>query len=479
METRLTMSTQELKRLQVVELIEAKHMTVAEGAGLLGISERQLWRIVGRYRQVGAGGLVHGNRNQPSPRRLAAAVRDEILALAAGRYRDYNDQHLTEVLQEERGLVVSRASVRRVRRAAGLSSPKKYRRRQGRQRRERYAQAGMLLQMDASLHLWLEDRGPRLALVGAIDDATNEVVSAHFREQEDAAGYFLLLQDIAVRYGLPLAIYADRHTIFQSPKQPTIEQVLADDVPRSQFARLLADLNIRLIAAHSPQAKGRIERLWQTFQDRLVKELRQAGATTLEEANQLLAGYLPKFNQRFMVPAAQPGTAFRPLPDDLDLALRFAFRYQRRVANDHTITLAGHKLQLPSLAHGRSYAKATVDLHHLLDGRLAVCYQGQWLATFDPAQPGPPRVEQFCPLPISMPLFPQPSAPAQPATETSQASLTSQASVAASDSPSSHKPPANHPWRRSYKDMKRATPITEPFPPHLAQGQSTDIFTEP
>jgi hypothetical protein len=234
-------------------------------------------------------------------------VRNEIVALAEGKYRDYNDQHLTEVLQEELGLTVSRASVRRVRRGAGLSSPKKYRRRQGRQRRERYAQAGMLLQVDASLHLWLEDRGPRLALVGAIDDATNEVVSAHFRAQEDAAGYFLLLQDLAVRYGLPLAIYADRHTIFQSPKQPTIEQELAGEVPRSQFARLLAELQIRLIAAHSPQAKGRIERLWQTFQDRLVKELRQAGAATLAEANQVLAAFLPKFNLRFMVPAAQPG----------------------------------------------------------------------------------------------------------------------------------------------------------------------------
>lgn len=141
---------------------------------------------------------MHGNRNQPSPRRLVTAVRDEIVALAEGNYRDYNGQQLTEVLQEERGLAVSRANVR-VRRAAGLSSPKKYRRRQGRQRRERYGQPGMLLKMDASLHLWLETRGPRLALVGAIDDATNEVGSAHFREQEDAAGYFLLRDIGAVK----------------------------------------------------------------------------------------------------------------------------------------------------------------------------------------------------------------------------------------------------------------------------------------
>jgi transposase len=126
------MSRQELKRLQVVELIEVKHMTVREAAALLALSERQMWRIVGRYRQAGVGGLVHGNRHQPWPRRLSAPVRAEIVALAEGKYRDYNDQHLTEVLQEERGLQVSRASVRRVRRTAGLSSPKQYRRRQKR-----------------------------------------------------------------------------------------------------------------------------------------------------------------------------------------------------------------------------------------------------------------------------------------------------------------------------------------------------------
>jgi transposase len=460
MEERLTLSTKELKRLRALELVEVARMTVVEAARLLGISERQCWRMLARYREQGAAGLVHGNRDRPSPRRLSAAAREEILTLAQGVCRDYNDQHLTEVLQDEHGLQVSRASVRRIRRAAGLASPHKYRRRRGHQRRERYPQAGMLLQLDASIHDWLEARGPRLALAAAIDDATNEVVGALFRDQEDAAGYFLLLCDISQSHGLPLAAYADRHTIFQSPLKPTIEQELTGAVPKSQFARLLEALGVELIAAHSPQAKGRIERLWQTFQDRLVKELRQAGATNLQQANQVLAAYLPKFNQRFTVAPTQPGSAFRPVPAGLDWQTVFAFHYQRHVANDHTISLDNHKLQLPPLAHGRSYARAKVDLHHSMDGRLAVRYQGQLLAVFEPSQPGPPRVERFCPKPEA-----PSSKPAQP--------VRTPAPPTASRPPV--KPAANHPWRRYPTVKQAAQPTVQPDPPAPAHP---DIFTD-
>jgi transposase len=460
MEERLTLTTKELKRLKVLEWVEAERMTVADAAKMLGISQRHCWRVLARYRQEGSAGLVHGNRGRPSPRRLPAAAREEILTLAQGICRDYNDQHLTEVLQDEHGLQVSRASVQRVRRAAGLASPHKYRRRRGHQRRERYPQAGMLLQLDASIHDWLEGRGPRLALAAAIDDATNEVVGALFRPQEDAAGYFLLLRSISQSHGLPLAAYADRHTIFQSPVKPTIEQELTGTVPQSQFARLVAELGIELIAAHSPQAKGRIERLWQTFQDRLVKELRQAGATTLEQANRLLATYLPKFNQRFTVAPTQPGSAFRPVPAGLDWDAVFAFHYQRRVTNDHTISLDNHKLQLPPLAYGRSYAKARVDLYHFMDGRLAVRYQGQPLTIFEPTEPGPPRVERFCPKPEA-----PASKPAQP--------VRTPAPPTASRPPA--KPAANHPWRRYPTVKQAAQPTAQPDPPAPAYP---DIFTD-
>src|SRR5215208_8087331 len=196
MEERLTLSSKELKRLKVLEMVLAEQVAVAEAGAVLGVSERSCWRLLARYRREGAAGLVHGNRGRPSSHRLPEAVRSEVLTLAQGACRDYNDQHLTEVLEEEYGLQLSRASVRRIRRSVGLASPHKYRRRKGHLRRQRYPQFGLLFQIDASHHAWLEDRGPHLALLAAIDDATNQVVGAVFREHEDAAGYFLLLQDI-------------------------------------------------------------------------------------------------------------------------------------------------------------------------------------------------------------------------------------------------------------------------------------------
>jgi transposase len=436
MEERLTLSNTELKRLKVLEMIQAEQVTVAQATELLGVSERHCWRLLARYRATGAAGLVHRNRGRPSSQRLPDAVRGEVLALAQGACRDYNDQHLTDVLQEEHGLQVSRASVRRIRRSAGLASPHKYRRRRSHLRRERYAQFGMLFQIDASHHAWLEARGPHLALVAAIDDATNQVVGAVFREREDAAGYFLLLRDIARRHGVPLALYADRHTIFQSPSKPTLAQELTGELPQSQFGRLCARLNIQLIAAHSPQAKGRIERLWGTWQDRLVKELRQAGAATLDAANQVLTAYLDKHNQRFGIAAQQAGSACRPLPDGADVEQLFAFRYQRCVANDHTIVLAGQRLQLPAAPNGRSYARATVELYHFMDGRLAVTYHDQLLVTFLPAVPGPPRVEVFCPQTTATLL---PAKPAEP--------VRSPQSQTVHATP---KPAPDHPWRKGF-----------------------------
>jgi hypothetical protein len=173
--------------------------------------------------------------------------------------------------------------------AKGQKSPRKRRSSRYRRRRERKARAGMLLQGDGSRHDWLEGRGPWLTLVGYIDDATSEVCGASFRAEEDAAGYFLGLQAIGRERGIPAAVYVDQHTIFQSPAKPTLEQQLNGQQPKSQFGRLADELGIELIIAHSPQAKGRVERLWGTLQDRLVKALRKAGASNLAEANQVLA----------------------------------------------------------------------------------------------------------------------------------------------------------------------------------------------
>ena len=436
MKQKVTLNAREQRRLQVLNLVGSGQATAAQAGELLGLSVRQIRRLLTAYRREGAAGLEHGNRGRVSPRRVAEAVAAEILRLAQTEYIDYNDQHFTEELEDPHQIKVSRSTVRRLRRGAGLGSPRKRRAPRHRRRRERYAQAGMLLQVDGSPHDWLEGRGPELTLVAAIDDATSEIPFALFREQEDAAGYYLLLQHICQSHGRPLALYADGHTIFQSPKEETLEDELAGKLPRTQFGRLVEELGIQLITARSPQAKGRVERLFGTLQDRLVKALRRANASTLEEANQVLQKFLPRHNARFAVEATQPGSAYRTEPPYRELAHSFCFRYERTVANDNTISFGGHKLQIPPGPHQRSYAHARVQLHQHLDGHLTIHYQGQRLASFAAEQSEPVRVRQFTPAADTQ--TPKQEAVIQP--HEPQPSLTHKPRP---------KPAANHPWRRA------------------------------
>lgn len=425
----MTLTVEEQKRLKVITEIEAGRMTGREAAEMVGLSLRQVRRLIAAYRKEGAAGLAHGNRGRPSPRRTPEEVRRYILKLARGTYHDYNDTHFAEKLGEQHDLYVSRSTVRRLRRSIGQGSPRKRRAPRHRSRRERYMQPGMLLQIDGSHHKWLEKRGPKIVLIAAIDDATNEVPYALFRDQEDAAGYFELMQAISQSHGLPLAVYADQHTIFQSPSKPTVEQQLSGELPRTQFGRLMDELAIESIPALSPQAKGRVERLFGTLQDRLVKELREAQACTIEQANETMLSYLPRFNERFSVPAAQPGSAYRSWPDDLRPQDVFCFKHQRIVSNDNTISFDGKRLQIPAGPQRTSYARARVDVHQLLDGRLRICYKGETLVTYEPATPVPVRVGKFTPSaqPSSPPPPPKPKQPQQR---------------------KPYKPAPDHPWRR-------------------------------
>ena len=421
----------EQHKLKMVIDYEAEKVHAQRAAELLGISKRQFRRLVAAYRQRGFAAMAHGNRGRVPANRISEPVRQEILRLAKETYQDYNDCHFTEELAEQpEPIMVSRSTLRRIRRAAGQGSPRKRRAPEYRSRRERYPQVGMLLQTDGSRHDWLEGRGPWLTLVGMIDDANNEIPAAIFREEEDAAGYFLVLKQICLTKGLPQALYADQHTIFHSPSQPSVEQELNGELPRTQFGRLVDELGIQLIAARSPQAKGRIERLWGTLQDRLVKELRKAGANDLQSANRVLAAFLPKFNTSFQVAAAQPGSAYVPWPQERDPADYFCFKYTRTVTNDNTVSFNKHHLQIPAGPQRHSFARAKVELRHHLDGSLVICYQGQNLVTFQPAAPAPPQVGHF-----------QPAQPASPPSELDKARLPS--------SPRQPwKPPADHPWRK-------------------------------
>jgi transposase len=439
MKVKVTLNVKEQKRLLVLNEILAGRMTGQEAADVLGLSLRHTRRLMAAYRLEGAAVLAHGNRGKQSHLRTPEAVEEEIVGLAKGMYHDYNNCHFAEELDERHGITVSSSTVRRIRQRYGLPSPRKRRVPRHRRRRERYPQAGMLLQVDGSQHDWLEGRGPWLTLHAAIDDATNEVPWAVFRETEDATGYALLIHHISQTHGLPLALYADRHTIFQNPKEATIEEQLAGLEPRSQMGQLLRSLDIHLIPARSPQAKGRVERLFGTLQDRLVKELRRAGATNRDEANAALRKYLPRFNKKFTKPPAQSGTAYRPPLSRAEANARICFTYWRTVTNDHTISLFGNDLNLPDIPVRLNLAGRRIQLRHRMDGRLAVVYNRQVLGLLQPVQLGPPRLEQFEPAAKHLAnRLPPVQIPSPPPSNGSK--------VISAQEP--RKPDYNHPWRR-------------------------------
>jgi transposase len=386
----LTMTQREQARLQILNGVLSGRSTLAEAATMLGVSERHGWRLLARYRAQGAAALAHGNRGRPPTHRLSEQPRRRVRDLAATTYAGVNHTYLTELLAECDGIELSRSSVRRILAAAGLRSPRRRRPPKHRSRRDRAPQEGMLLQVDGSRHAWLEDRGPVLSLLAAIDDATGEVVGAVFREQEDAHGYFQVLQAVVAAKGIPLALYSDRHGIFQRPPtgKETLEEQLAGERRPTQVGRALRHLGIEQILAHSPQAKGRVERLWGTWQDRLVTALRLAGAATPADADRVLADFLPAFNARFRVPAAAGGSAYRPLPPDLCVEGILCFTYHYTVARDNTVRFGGHVLQIAPGPAGRSFAHKRVEVQERLDGSLAVAFEGRVLAT-RPAPPSP------------------------------------------------------------------------------------------
>ncbi len=243
-------------------------------------------------------------------------------------------------------------------------------------------QEGMLLQIDGSRHRWLGDDGPWFTLVLAVDDATGTVPHALFREEEDTAGYFLLMKGIIERRGIPLALYSDRHFIFcHSKRAEDGERTVIDKENPSQFGRAMRELGVTQVFARSPEAKRRIERANGTFQDRLVAELRLAGVTTLDEANRFLESFLPHFNERFGVPAAQPEPAYRPVDPGLDIDAVLCFKERRRVARDNTVQYHGQTLQIFSGADRRSYARLRVEAQERLDGRLLIYYRGKELTS--------------------------------------------------------------------------------------------------
>ena len=368
------MSEKEYQRVKVIENAAGGRLSVREAALLLQRSERQVQRLKRRYQPESPAWVQHGNRGRVMPWAISAPQKEWIVSLARGKYRGFNDSHLTEKLCAEEGLALSRETVRRILRGAKLASPQKRRPRKYRARRPPRPRFGMMALTDASRHDWLEGRGPVLTLIGFQDDATSQILSAHFQlEAENTVGYLRALHAMIAAHGIPLSLYRDRHSIFQrNDAHWTRAEELAGKQSPTQLGRALDQLGIEQIPAHSPQAKGRIERAWRTLQDRLVSELRLAGAVTLAEANAVLARFCADYNRRFARPAAEAANDFRRLPRRFDLARCLSLRYQRVVAADHTVTLGAHSIALPPLPSQRGYAGETVELSHQLDGTLRI-----------------------------------------------------------------------------------------------------------
>jgi len=368
-----TLSPKELQRVTVISTCLQGELACARAAELLSLSVRHVKRLKKRLREAGAAAMAHGNRGRPSHRRLPDAKRKNILLLARTKYLGFNDHHLAEKLNEHEGFSVSRECLRRLLRAAGLGSPRKRRPPAHRQRRPRVAREGQLVQLDGSPHDWLEGRGPHLTALGMQDDATGKIFAAQFFLAETAEGYFHLLQRLLRRFGIPVAFYGDHSGIFvRNDDHWTREEELAGQRQPTQFGRALAELGITFIAAQSPQAKGRVERLWGVLQDRLCSELRLAAACDLPSANCVLRCFIADYNRRFARVPREAAKAWRPAPEDLTRIC--AFRHERVVSNDNVVQWQGQRFQIPPQHRRFSFAGATVQLFQALDGRVSLFY---------------------------------------------------------------------------------------------------------
>lgn len=371
------MGVRDARRLGQVEAARRGETTNRKAARVLGISVRQFIRLKRRVGEQGARGLLHGNRGRPSSKRLDEKARQRVEALLQHEEVRLNDCHVVDLLASE-GVSVSDDSVRRLRIALGLKPVHARRPSLHHRRRERKEREGDMVLIDGSEHEWLGAQRPRLTLIGTIDDATGHVLALTFRPSEDLHGYAVVLRELLQHYGVPGILYGDRTGIaVRNDQHWTREEELEGRQLPPQFGQMLEELGIRYIAAGSPQAKGRIERLWRTLQDRLLKELALAGLTTMEAAEAFLPGFIARFNRRFGCIPRDAKPSWQKPPRHFERML--ACRYQRVVRRDNVVTLPDCTLQLPPGPQRRSHQGRRVEVRELLDGRILVTYRGEAL----------------------------------------------------------------------------------------------------
>jgi len=378
---KILLSQRQLQRWHLMKMVEVGKITLKEAGEKIGVCYRQAKRIRRILREKGMRGLIHGNTGRPSHHRLNEVLRQKVLQLSRGVYPDFNDTHFAEKLKEEEGVVLSREAVRKIRREARIEPKRRRRGKRHRKRRERMAQEGWMVLWDGSPHLWFGEGYPPCCLMAAMDDARGKLLAAQFFPFEGTSGYFWLLKQIVKHDGIPVSIYQDRHsTLHRNDDHWSLEEQLLGRQDPTQVGLALQALGIQPIFALSPQAKGRMERLFGVLQDRLIAELRLAGITTMPEANVFLKSFIKRFNRRFSIHPRVSQKAWRKVPKELDLNRIISFRYRTVVGNDNTARLGGLIIDIPPGPYRRSYAKEKVEVRQLLDGSWRVYHRDQLIA---------------------------------------------------------------------------------------------------
>ena len=426
MEQTLTMSNREIDRLGVINNVITGRLTWTEAGDQLNLSDRQIGRLCVQVRKKGKIGIIHGLRGKPSNHKLESGLLEEAMALVKSKYSDFGPTFANEQLEEVHGLHLSVFVLRRAMIKEGLRRAKKYKPKH-REWRQRRSCVGELVQLDGSDHDWFEGRGPKCVLLVFIDDATSRILYARFVTVEDTLNLMDATKAYLLINGRPIAWYVDKDSIYKINRQADIDEELRDEQPLTQFTRVMMELGITVIPANSPQAKGRVERGFGTHQDRLVKELRLAGISTMEKANIFLTEfYVPKHNARFAVAPENNTNAHRPLLKQHCLEEILSLRTERIVANDYTVRKDNRFFQLLADQPVRVKPKDKVLVEMRLDGSRHLRFKDEYLNFKDIAKP-PYR-----------PFY-----------------AGKKEVVSAVGLPRFNKPAKNHPWKKSYLGIRR------------------------
>ena len=367
----IQMSMRELRRLKIIHEVMEEKLTQVKAGELEELSDRQIRRMIKRVKEEGDRGIVHRSRGKESNRKIPKKIKTKAIRLYRERYGDFGPTLASEKMKELDQIEVHDETLRLWLIESGDWKEGRHRKRH-RQWRERKECYGEMVQMDGSRHDWLEGRGSESTLMGYIDDATSHVY-ARFHEYEGTLPAMDSFSRYIQKYGIPRSVYANRHSTYQSQDELTIEEQLeGKEKTKTQFGRALEELGVRLTPAYSPQAKGRIERLFGTFQDRLIKEMRLAGIKSLEEANRFLEEYLPKYNAQFGVVAVNPTNLHRAIPKQLDLKRIFCIRVERVVRADNTIQHEGRLYQMDPLSYKKEGKPKKIVVEERLDGKMVL-----------------------------------------------------------------------------------------------------------